>query len=99
MSSPMAEKAKAFLAQHTLPGGQLNDTAPAELADKMSNINEYKNATAPTAPVAHPLRFSAPADLIHPAGQYGTQPGEQRIDVSSFQKPLVSQGGFSKVGK
>lgn len=98
MSSPMAEKAKAFLAQHTLPGGQLNDTAPQELADKQANINEYKNATVPTAPVAHPLRFSQPVDLVG-QGQYGAQPGEKRIDVSSFQKPLVSQGGFSKVGK
>lgn len=94
----ISDKAKAFLSAHSLPKGQLNDTSPQELADKQANINEYKNATAPAAPVAHPLRFSQPVDLVG-QGQYGAQPGEKRIDVSSFQKPLVSQGGFSKVGK
>lgn len=97
--NPISEKAKAFLSKYKMPGGQLNDTPPQELADKQQNINEYKAATTPQPPVAAPLRFSQPVDLTN-QGQYGSQPGEQRIDVSSYQKKLPSQQpGFSGIGK
>lgn len=99
MANPISEKAKAFLANYKLPHGQLNDTPPQELADKQNNLAEYANAMKPAAAPAQPLRFAQPVDLTN-QGQYGSQPGEQRMDVSSFQKRLPSQQpGFAGIGK
>lgn len=103
MASNLSDKAKAFLSKYKMPGGQMNDTPPQELADKQANINEYVNATKPPAavPAPAPMRFAPPVDLLNQGAnaQYGAQPGEQRFDVSSFQKPLPSQQGFAKIGQ
>lgn len=99
MANPISDKAKAFLANYKLPHGQLNDTDPAELKEKQANINQYAAATQPAQAPTAPLRFAQPVDLMN-QGQYGSQPGEQRIDVSNFQKRLPSQQtGFAGVGK
>lgn len=100
MPNPISDKAKAFLANYKLPHGQLNDTDPAELKEKQANINQYAAATQqPAAQAPAALRFAQPVDLMN-QGQYGSQPGEQRIDVSNFQKRLPSQQtGFAGVGK
>lgn len=96
MWNSLAAKAKAAFGKYD---GKLNDTDPAELAGKQGQIDEYVNATkAPqAAPAALPMRFAPPVDRVNPNGQYGQNPGEQRIDVSSFQQPLGS--GFAGIGK
>lgn len=100
MPNPISDKAKAFLANYKLPHGQMNDTDPAELREKQQNIDEYANAMKqPAAQAPAALRFAQPVDLMN-QGQYGSQPGEQRIDVSKFQQKLPSQQtGFAGVGK
>jgi len=64
------------------------DNEAEALAEKNANIDEYKTA----ASVKPTLTFMAapptsPSDLMN-RGQYGAQPGEQRIDTSAYTKPL-----------
>lgn len=68
------------------------------LAEKMNNIQAYKDATtpAPPAPAAPRSTVAAPKDKINPSARYGSKPGEKRIDTSKMTKPL---GSYKKGGK
>jgi hypothetical protein len=66
-----------------------DDDSAAGIAAKNQNIQEYENATAPKQETAvH--HESTESDKINPSAKYGDKPGEKRIDVSSYLKPLGS---------
>jgi hypothetical protein len=67
------------------------DQEAQALKEKQAQIDEYAAANA--QPVGQPKSMYQPSsmDRIHPQEKYGTRPGEQRMDVSSFLKPLGSQ--------
>ena len=66
---------------------QPQDSEAAGIAVKNKNIEEYKNATA--SPKEEKSTYvPSDADKINPNAKYGDNPGEKRIDVSSYLKPL-----------
>jgi hypothetical protein len=67
-----------------------DDEAEA-LREKQANIDEYRRATQPQPPAEDvpPVRQPMmPVDRINPKAQYGSRPGEQRLDVGSMLQPL-----------
>lgn len=77
-----------------LSGNQDEATqAGQSIGAKTRMINEYKDSLSkkPSAPA------QKPAPPVKDTGKrYGDKPGEKRIDVSSYQKPL---GSYKKGGK
>jgi hypothetical protein len=64
-----------------------DDDSASGIAAKNQNIQEYKSATE--APKEENRQYvPSPADRINPSAKYGNRPGEERIDVSSYIKPI-----------
>lgn len=67
-----------------------DDDSAKGIAAKKANIEEYENATQPKEePVAQEQKM-LPVDRVYPKGKgnYGDRPGEKRMDVSSWIKPI-----------
>jgi hypothetical protein len=68
-------------------------TAPsseaAGIKAKSDNVRDYMNATAkePDAPKADPV--TSEKDKLHPTSKYGDNAGEQRINTSTYDNPLI----------
>jgi hypothetical protein len=59
------------------------------IASKMKTIDDYKKATSAPAPKQEETPTDSPSDKVN-QGEYGSMPGEKRIDTSSMLKPLPS---------
>ena len=73
------------------PGDRATGEAVSARRQAMQELNP-----APARPDPAPKPAPAPKSAPNPKTQYGTQPGEKRIDVKDMVKPL---GSFKKGGK
>jgi hypothetical protein len=78
-----------------------NGDIGGELAAKIKNVDEYKNATTPASAPPKIDTATLPVDKVAPKARYGSRTGEQRIDdktLNDMTKPLGSKpiGSFAK---
>lgn len=69
-----------------------DDDSAKGIAEKNKNLDEYKAGTEPKQ--EQPKMYTpSDKDKVSPGAKYGDKPGEERIDVSSYMKPLYDDGG------
>lgn len=66
-----------------------------ELSEKANQVSNARRAINPASEAPKAAPIGAPAHMTPAQGPFGSQPGEKRIDVTSYQKPLgqMHKGG------
>lgn len=66
-----------------------------ELAEKANQVSNARRAINPASEAPKAAPIGAPAHMTPAQGPFGSRPGEKRIDVTSYQKPLgqMHKGG------
>jgi hypothetical protein len=93
-------RAKDILAQGQQAKGEMDENAEA-LRAKNENINSVKaQGEAQNAPASTQMRPYAPvaSDKINPSAEYGSRPGEQRLDPQGNVVQPTTPAGLGAIG-
>lgn len=77
--------------QSLLPKDPQGPGMGKELGEKMTQVNNARQALNPGSEAPKMSPTGAPAHMTPAQGPYGSQGSEKRIDVTNYQKPLASQ--------